>query len=149
MTRVCLVGKKSVHLQYELLSSETARAALASYDITEPWENTLAISTVSLGAAITLLNDLKWYLVRYVDDVLLFDESVSEVEWFSEPLGRAIRDESIEPKETGHLLKIFGVEDNALVEPMYVQRVDDSYPTYDLRDVDDTVPVRITEQEFG
>lgn len=149
MTRVCLVGKESVHLQYELLSSETANAALASYDLAEPWENTVAVSTVSLGAAITLLNDLKWYVVRYVDDVLLFDDSVSETEWFSERLGREIRQETVEPEDTGSLLKIFGVEENRLVEPMYVQRVDDTYPTYDLRDVEDTVPVRITEEEFG
>lgn len=149
MTRVCLVGSEDVHLQYELLASETARAALSSYDISEPWENTLAVSTVSLGAAVTLLNDLHWYVVRYTDDVLLWDESVSETEWLSEGLARDIREEDRDPAETGTLLKIYGVVDGRLVEPMYVQRVDDSYPSYDLRDVEDTVPVRITEAEFG
>lgn len=149
MTRVCLIGKDDSNLLYELLSSETARAALSSYDISEPWENTVAVTSVSLGASITLLNDLKWYLVRYTEDVILFDESVSESEWLSEALARTIREQDRNPAETGALLKIYGVVDNQLVEPMYIQRVGESYPSYDLREVDDTVLVRITEAEFG
>jgi hypothetical protein len=36
-----------------------------------------------------------------------------------------------------------------LVEPMYVTRTGQEIPTYDLRDVDGTVLVRVTEAEFG
>ncbi len=149
MTRVCFLGAEDVQLRYELLSSETARAALASYDLEEPWENTVAVRTVSLGAAIALVNDLNWYAVRYMRDVLLQDPSVSEREWLSDGTARRIREQDWSPDETGDLLKIYGVEENRLVEPMYVQRTDDASPTYDLRDVDGTVPVRITEEEFG
>lgn len=149
MTRVCLVGDDDTHVRYELLSSDTARAALGAYDLEEPWENTLAVHSVSLGAAITLLNDLRWYVLRYTKDVLLFDASVSGDEWLSERLARRIREQELAPAETGALLKIYGVSEGRLVEPMYAQRTDGHTPTYDLREVDATVPVRITEAEFG
>lgn len=149
MTRVCLVGAEDVNLQYELMASETARGALSSYDISDPWENTVAVSTVSLGAAISLLNDLNWYVVRYASDVILFDESVSDSAWFSVELARTIREQDRDPVDTGDLLKVYGVDDGHLVEPMYVQRAAGRVPSYDLREVDDTVPVMITEAEFG
>jgi len=36
-----------------------------------------------------------------------------------------------------------------LVEPMLVTRTGDSIPEYDLRDVAETLRVRVTESEFG
>jgi len=39
VTRVCLLGDPDVNLTYELLSRETARDALATYEIEEPFEN--------------------------------------------------------------------------------------------------------------
>jgi len=77
VTRVCLLGDPDVNLTYELLSRETARDALATYEIEEPFENSVAVDTVSLGAAVSLLNDLNWYLVRFVDEALVREPSVS------------------------------------------------------------------------
>ena len=170
MTRVCLLGDSAVDLTYELLSRETARDALATYDIEEPFANSLAVDTVSLGAAVSLLNDLNWYLVRFVDEALVREPSVSEDEWLSRDLAAEIRNEAVSPAETGRLLKVYGVErpdspdaeaganedrDGAeaaglprLVEPMLVTRTGDEIPTYDIRDVDDTLVVRVTEAEF-
>jgi hypothetical protein len=36
-----------------------------------------------------------------------------------------------------------------LVDPMFVTRTGPELPTYDLRDVEETVVVRVTETEFG
>lgn len=174
MTRVCLVGDDDVDLRRELLASETARDALSSYDIEEPYANTVAVETISLGAAVSLLNDLNWYLVRYAADALVLEPSVSGTEWLSRGVARAIRAEELEPAATGELLKIYGVatpsppdeaaesEDRdedappppasaspRLVEPLYARRVGEGTPEYDLRDVDDTVVVRVTPAEFG
>jgi hypothetical protein len=196
MTRVCLVGDGDVNLQYELLSRETAREALATYDIHEPFENSVGVETVSLGAAVSLLNDLDWYLVRFVDEAMVLEPSVSEDEWLSRALARAVRDDELAPEETGRFLKLYGLEpvggqsaptasgrddatetarddetattpdgptagtsDDAtetdgptgrrLVEPMYVTRTGGDLPTYDLRDVDETLVERVTEDEFG
>lgn len=161
MTRICLVGADGVDLRAELLSRETAREALSTYQLRATYANTLVIDTISIGAAVSLLNDLNWYLVRFTDDVLVLEPSVSEEEWLSRPLATAIREGEVDPEETGGLLKIYGVERDAgdesagpvgegrLVEPMYAQRIADSTPEYDLQDVEDTLVVRVTEREYG
>ena len=185
MTRVCLVGEGDLQLSYELLSRETAREALAAYDLREPYHNSVAVETVSLGAAVALLNDLDWYLARFVSEAMVFEPSVSETEWLSRDLATAIRDEAVDPGETGRLLKLYGLaypdpasedadgrgDDRApsgveqpggdgntgaktgtdaprLVEPMFVARTGGGLPEYDLRDVDETVLLRVTENEF-
>ena len=97
MTRVCLVGDPEVNLRYELVSRETARNALATYSLAEPYQNTVAVETVSLGAAVSLLNDLNWYLVRFADAALVLEPSVSDEEWLSRDLARQVRDDEIPP----------------------------------------------------
>ncbi|MFB6171792.1 MAG: DUF5804 family protein [Haloarculaceae archaeon] len=162
MTRVCLVGTEDVTLRYELRTHETAREALATYDLHEPYANSVAVETVSLGAAVSLLNDLNWYLVRYVSASLVREDSISRTEWLSRDLARAVRDDEVPPEETDRFLKVYGVvdpEDGAeegeatgaprLVEPMYVTRTGPELPAYDLREVSDTLVVRVTEAEFG
>jgi hypothetical protein len=149
MTRVCLVGDGDVELRYELLSRETSREALATYDLREPYRNTVALETVSLGAAVSLLNDLNWYLVRFAEKALVLEPSVSDTEWLSRALAEAVRSDELDPAETGRFLKVFGVEDGALLEPMFVTRTGPELPDYDLHDVEDTVVVRVTEAEFG
>jgi hypothetical protein len=187
MTRVCLVGAEDLQLSYELLSRETARDALAAYDLREPYHNTVAVETVSLGAAVALLNDLEWYLVRFAREVMVLEPSVSGEEWLSRALATAIRDGECDPAETGRLLKIYGLSTDGetgeesvgrqdqesagpgagasgtgeastdtggatgpprLVEPMFVARTGGSLPEYDLRDVAETLHVRVTEDEF-
>jgi hypothetical protein len=170
MTRVCLVGVDDVNLRYELLSRETARDALVTYDLREPFENAVGVETVSLGAAVALLNDLNWYLVRFVDEAMVLEPSVSEAEWLSRDLAVAIRDDDVSHDEAARFLKIHGLEapdpdspeaadvgvgegepdgPKRLVEPMYVTRTGDDVPEYDLRDVDETLVERVTESEFG
>ena len=149
MTRVCLLGDPDVNLTYELLSRETARDALATYDIEEPYANSLAVDTVSLGAAVALLNDLNWYLVRFVDEALVREPSISTDEWLSRDLAREVRDGAVPPEETDQRLKLFGLVDGRPVEPLFVRRRQGETPEYDLRDVDETVVVRVSESEFS
>jgi len=146
---VCLLGDPDVNLTYELLSRETARDALATYDIEEPFANSLAVDTVSLGAAVALLNDLNWYLVRFVDEALVREPSISTDEWLSRDLAREVRDGAVPPEETDQRLKVFGLVDGRPVEPLYVRRKQGETPEYDLRDVDETVIVRVSESEFS
>ncbi|GAB3699197.1 DUF5804 family protein [Halorubrum pallidum] len=146
MTRVCLLGDPAVDLTYELLSRETARDALATYDIEEPFANSLAVDTVSLGAAVSLLNDLNWYLVRFVDEAIVREPSISTDEWLSRDLARAVRDGAIPPEETDQRLKVFGLVDGEPVDPRYVRRTQGDTPTYD--GADETLVVRVSESEF-
>jgi len=150
VTRVCLVGSPEVDLRTELRSRETAREALATYDLREPYRNSLAVDTISLGSAIALCNDLNWYLVRFADDALVMEPSVSDEEWLSRELATAVRDGAVDPDGTDAYLKVYGLtEEGELVEPMYLSRQDGEIPDYDLRDVPDTVVVRVTQSEFG
>lgn len=149
MTTVCIVGKPEVDVRFELLSRETAREALATHDLSEPWENTLSVETVSLGGAVSLLNDLNWYLVRFAEIALVKEPSISAEEWFSRTLAERVRDGEITVEETGQSLAVYGVEEGSLVEPMYVTRRDGEIPEYDLREVEETVVVRVAEGEFG
>ncbi len=156
MTRVCLVGDDDVDLCAELLASETARDALSAYELAEPYANCVAVETISLGAAVSLCNDLNWYLRRYVADAIVLEPSVSAREWLSRALATAVRNERVEPAETGTFLMIYGVVapeagdgPDALVEPMFARRVGGETPGYDLREVDDTLVVRVTPDEFG
>ncbi|MFB6301035.1 MAG: DUF5804 family protein [Halobacteriales archaeon] len=155
MTQVCLLGQDGIDLRAELMAYETARNALAQYAIDEPYANAVAVETISLGAAVSLLNDLNWYLVRLVDEALVLEPSIAADEWLSRNLATAIRNETIDPSETGTMLKVYGVKtaeaDGArpvLTEPMYLRRTDGSIPSYDLADVDETLIVRITAEEF-
>ncbi|WP_049987659.1 DUF5804 family protein [Halobellus rufus] len=149
MTRVCFVGSEDVDVQYELLSRETSREALSTYDRYAPFENSLAVDTVSLGAAVSLCNDLNWYLVRFVDAALVREPSIATDEWLSRSLATAIRDGDVRSQETGERLAVYGLEDGRLVEPMYVtRRSDGTVPDYDLRPVEETVAVRVTAEEF-
>ncbi|WP_058366667.1 DUF5804 family protein [Haloparvum sedimenti] len=149
MTTVCLVGDPEVTLQYELLSRETARDALATYDIAEPFANSLAVETVSLGAAVSLLNDLNWYCARFVDEALVREPSVSREEWLSRDLATRIRDGAIRPAETDQRLKIYAVdEEDRLVDPVFAVREQGDSPTHQRADGGETVVVRVTEDEF-
>ncbi len=149
MTRVCLVGADDVELRYELVSRTTSHEALTTYDLQEPYQNTVALETVSLGGAVSLLNDLNWYIVRFVADALVYESSISDQEWLSRALATRIRDNELPPDESGRFLKIYGVADNELLDPMYVTRTGRDLPEYDLHEIDDTLVVRVTETEFG
>jgi hypothetical protein len=148
MTTVCLVGKPDVTLAYELLSRETARDALSTYEIDEPFENAIAVETVSLGAAVSLCNDLKWYRDRFVAESLVRDPSVDPDEWLSAALARRVRDGEVPPEQTDRRLAVFGVRDGRLVDPRYVLREQGSVPEREGDDVEGTVVVRVTAEEF-
>ena len=156
MTRICIVGKVDVEVRYELLSRETARNALSTYAIDEPFRNAVALDTVSLGAAISLLNDLDWYLARFARAAFVFELSVSDAEWLSRALATRVRNDAIEPEASDRYLAVYGVSENSLTDPMYVLRRDadadgsrQGVPEYDLQEVDETLVVRVTEDEFG
>ncbi len=151
MTEVAIVGTDDADLRSALLTSETAGAALATYDLREPFANTIGLNTVSLGSAVSLLNDLEWHLKRVADLALVREPSIDTEEWLSAALARAVRNETYAPEETGEYLMIYGLDGPAPgrpVEPLYARRTDGTLPTYDLRDVEETVVVRVTAEEF-
>lgn len=111
MTRVCLVASDDVgaDLGDELDAYPTASAALSTYDLRRPFANAVAVETISLGAAVSLLNDLDWYLTRLTRDAIVLEPSVSDTEYLSRHLARRIRDGHLDPEATGERLKLYGI----------------------------------------
>lgn len=150
MATVCFVTDPKTNPRDGLLAFDTVQQALSPYDLDRPYSNALTLETVSLGASVALLDDLEWYLRRTVREAIVREPSVSETEWLSRELARDLREEVREPAETAYLVKIYGVDDGTLVEPMYAERRrDGSLPEYDLRTVDDTLVIRVSELAFG
>jgi hypothetical protein len=149
VTRVCVVGTADTELRFELLSRETAREALSTYELSAPFENTVAVETVSVGAAVALLNDLNWYLVRFARTSLVMEPSVSNREWLSRDLAERVREGEVDPGADWGPLKVYGIDEGRLVDPLFVRRSGGSVPEYDIRDVDDTVVVRVSEEEYA
>lgn len=148
MTTVCLVENDESSLPLDLYGYDTARRALATYDLDEPWDNTVTLDTVSLGAAVSLLNDLNWYLLRLTSDAFVRDPSVSEHEWLSRPLAREIRDGHHDPDDAINRLRVYGVENGRLVDPTHVLRGTGEDGDYERSEYEDTVIVRVTQDEF-
>jgi len=66
---ILFLPKEGVALYRELLNSETSRDALRFYRPVET-PSGVAISFVSLGSALSLVADLRWYVRRYMHGVL-------------------------------------------------------------------------------
>jgi len=153
-----------------------------------------------------LLNDLNWYLTRFVDEALVQEPSISDAEalgrWLNgsetakpsrrkqpssarstassgsargpsrttvvvlpSQRGRVPRPTAIRPlRSTRRAETRVGTDDSdsseadrsraakpthRLVEPLYVRRTGGELPEYDLRDVEDTLVVRLTEAEYS
>jgi hypothetical protein len=150
VTTVCLVGESDLRLRSELLSRETAAEALAMYTLKAPFDNSVAVRTVSLGTAVALCNDLDWYIKRFVAQAMVLEESISTDEWLSRALATAVRDQSVDPDDTRQYLAIYGLAAGRLTDPLFTRVVDaQPPPPYDLEPVDETVVVRVTAGEFA
>ena len=69
LMNVLFVPKEGVALYRELLNSETSRGALRFYRPVET-PSGIAISVASLGSALSLVADLRWYVRKYMRGVL-------------------------------------------------------------------------------
>ncbi len=146
MTRVRLIGKDEYDLREELRSSETSRRALSTYEFKyTPLDNVVEVETATIGAGLALLNDLNWYVRRYCRAAELLDPEVSEEEWLSRELARKLYETEMEPEDTREYLKVRGVREGELLEPLYAR---EEPPEYDLAESEYSVVTRIDETEF-
>ncbi|MCU0633006.1 MAG: DUF5804 family protein [Methanolinea sp.] len=67
--RVLFIPKEGIPLYQTLLASETSRDALRFYRPVQTPAG-VQISMASLGSALSLASDLRWYVRRYMRDVL-------------------------------------------------------------------------------
>lgn len=67
--RVVFVPREGVDLYSALLSSETSREALRFYQPARTPAG-VEVTTASIGSALSLVSDLRWYVRRYMHDVI-------------------------------------------------------------------------------
>jgi Family of unknown function (DUF5804) len=68
--KILLVPRPGVDLYRTLYDSETSRAILRFYKPSRhPWGVEITVS--SLGSAVSLISELRWYLQRYIQEVLI------------------------------------------------------------------------------
>lgn len=146
VTRVRILGEEGVDVRGELLTSETSREALSTYDFLETRiENAVVVETATLGGALALLNDLDWYLTRYARASEVLEPSVSEDEWLSRRLAENVYEGSMDADETDEFYIVRGVRDGELLQPLYSR----SEPAeYDLAETDFVTVTRVDEEEF-
>ena len=146
MTRVRVLGKDEYDLRGELLTSETSREALSTYDFLETRiENAVVVETATLGGALALLNDLDWYLTRYARASDVLEPSVSEEEWLSRRLAERVYEGKIDADDTDDFYVVRGVSDGELLDPLYSRG---ESAEYDLAETDFVTVTRLDESEF-
>jgi len=148
VTRVRILGKDDVDLRGELLTSETSREALSTYDFLETRiDNAVFVETATLGGALALLNDLDWYLTRYARAAELLEPSVSEEEWLSRRLAERLYEDrnDVTAEDTRDFCVVRGVKDGEILDPLYSRG---EPADYDLAETDFVTVTRVDETEF-
>ena len=109
---VLFLPKEGVALYRELLNSETSRGALRFY---RPVETPLgiAISVASLGSALSLVADLRWYVRKYMRGVLF---EISSGVYCSYGLARVVYfDRAVTLGDTWEFRLIYRMKDGRVV----------------------------------
>jgi hypothetical protein len=78
--KILLVEREGTDLYTTLYDSDTSRAMLRFYHpVRHPAG--VEIMTASLGSALSLVSELRWYIPRYVDEVLLSEDGTVYLTW--------------------------------------------------------------------
>jgi hypothetical protein len=78
--QILLFEREGTDLYSTLYDSETSRAMLRFYHpVRHPAG--VEITTASLGSALSLVSELRWYIQRYVDEVLLTEDGAVYLTW--------------------------------------------------------------------
>ena len=78
--KILLFGREGTDLYSTLYDSDTSRAMLRFYHpVRHPAG--VEITTASLGSALSLVSELRWYIQRYVDEVLFTEDGSVYLTW--------------------------------------------------------------------
>lgn len=111
--KILLFQREGIGLLRTLIASETSRGVIRFYHPLER-EWGIEISPASLGSALALVSELRWYLRRYVSAVLFGLEGDL---WCTQSIARLIYEEREEvPLTDWPYRKFYRVEGNRLVE---------------------------------
>jgi hypothetical protein len=78
--KILLIEREGTDLYSTLYDSDTSRAMLRFY---HPIRHPVGVEilTASLGSALSLVSELRWYIQRYVDEILLTEDGSVYLTW--------------------------------------------------------------------
>ena len=78
--KILLIEREDTDLYSTLYDSDTSRAMLRFY---HPVRSPVGVEimTASLGSALSLVSELRWYIQRYVEEVLLTEDGSVYLTW--------------------------------------------------------------------
>jgi hypothetical protein len=78
--KILLIEREGTDLYSTLYDSDTSRAMLRFY---HPVRSPVGVEimTASLGSALSLVSELRWYIQRYVEEVLLTEDGSVYLTW--------------------------------------------------------------------
>jgi hypothetical protein len=114
---VLFLQKEGIDLYQVLIISETSREALRFYHPRQA-PGGISITMASLGSALSLVSDLRWYVKRYMRGVLF---EVSEGVYCTHPLAKEVYyDRSVILTAPWKYRFRYIIRDNAVVDTEYL-----------------------------
>jgi hypothetical protein len=142
---VLLIQPEGVDLYATLLKSETSRDALRFYHPTRLAYGVL-IRTASLGSALALVSELRWYIRRYVDEVLF---EAQDGQFYSSTLARQVYERDIKLGSPWKYRCLYRIRESHLVDAIWMTGGSTQADYSDRIDPGDTVlEVWCTEEEY-
>ncbi len=144
MVNVLLIQPEGVDLYVTLLNSETSRDALRFYQ-PDRLKCGIRARTASLGSALALTSELRWYIQRYVEEVLF---ELEEGIFCSSRLAQQIYQRDIKPTPPWKYRCLYRISSH-LVDTVWVDAGTAPRAYTDQFESDDTVlEVWCTEEEY-
>ena len=142
---VLLIQPEGVDLYTTLLNSETSRDALRFYK-PDRLEYGMRIRTASLGSALALVSELRWYIQRYVEEVLFEPEAGV---FYSSGLARQIYERDVKPAHPWRYRCLYRISGDHLVDTIRMDKETTPEAYADRTEPEDTMlEVWCTEEEY-
>ena len=142
---VLLIQPEGVDLYTTLLKSETSRGALRFYQ-PDRLAHGIRIRTASLGSALALVSELRWYIQRYVEEVLFEPE---EGVFYSSGLARQIYERDVKPAHPWRYRCLYRIAGDHLVDTIRMDEGTTPEAYADRTEPDDTMlEVWCAEDEY-
>ena len=142
---VLLIQPEGVDLYTTLLKSETSRGALRFYQ-PDRLVYGIRIRTASLGSALALVSELRWYIQRYVEEVLFEPEAGV---FYSSGLARQIYERDVKPAHPWRYRCLYRISGDHLVDTIRMDKETAPEAYADRTEPEDTMlEVWCTEEEY-
>jgi hypothetical protein len=142
--KVLFIAKEGVDLYETLVSSETSRIILRFY---EPVRHScgVAVFPSTLGIALSLMSELRWYVRRYMADVLF---ELQDGIYGTYALAREVYERDIRLEEETIRRSLYGIQNGRVARIVRIQPGITSNDQAALTSMDEIFEVWSPEQEL-